>query len=130
MIDGLNGVTMQLVGMALDASQLRQEAIATNIANANSVGYTPLRVSFEDQLAMLKKSLMDTSQDDSSSIALQNIRPKLETMDETGSAANTKVEIDQEIARMTQNVVQYEALLEGLTKKISILQMAINEGKP
>lgn len=126
MINELSGVTTRLIGMALDASQLRQAAIATNIANANSVGYVPLQVSFEDQFALVKQSLLDRNQDAESLAEIKNIAPELKV--ETGVSA--KVQLDQEMAHMVQNVIHYEALLAGLSKRTSILQMAINEGRP
>ena len=42
MTDGIEAVTRSALALALDAASLRQQAIATNIANANAVGYVPL----------------------------------------------------------------------------------------
>ena len=40
-----------IITKALDGLQLRSTATAQNIANANSPGYRPLSVSFEEELA-------------------------------------------------------------------------------
>jgi hypothetical protein len=45
--------TTGLLSMALDAAVLRQQAIAQNIANANTPGYQRISVSFESRLAAL-----------------------------------------------------------------------------
>ena len=49
MTDGIEAVTRSALALALDAASLRQQAIATNIANANVIDYVPQRVSFEAQ---------------------------------------------------------------------------------
>lgn len=130
MFNDVGGITNRLVGMALDASLLRQQAIATNIANANSQGYIPVRVSFEDQLASASNALLDRSHDVASMAELKDIEPRLETAVSNEAGVGPKVQLDQEVARLMQNVIHYEALLAGLSKRTSILQMAINEGRP
>ena len=43
-----------------------------------------------------------------------------------GSAA---VMVDMEMVRLAQNTVQYQALLKGLSTRMSILATAISEGR-
>ena len=47
----LESVTSAALASALDGLSARQRAIANNIANVNTPGYTAERVSFEDALA-------------------------------------------------------------------------------
>ncbi|MFF1572687.1 flagellar basal body rod protein FlgB [Leifsonia sp. NPDC058292] len=47
----LESVTSAALSSALDGLAARQRAIANNIANVNTPGYTAERVSFEDALA-------------------------------------------------------------------------------
>ena len=47
----LASVTSAALASALDGLAARQRAIANNIANVNTPGYTAERVSFEDALA-------------------------------------------------------------------------------
>ncbi|RKR75572.1 flagellar basal body rod protein FlgB [Frondihabitans australicus] len=47
----LESVTSRALESALDGLSMRQKAIANNIANINTPGYTAERVSFEDALA-------------------------------------------------------------------------------
>jgi flagellar basal-body rod protein FlgB len=49
--DVLESVTSAALASALDGLSARQRAIANNIANVNTPGYTAERVSFEDALA-------------------------------------------------------------------------------
>ncbi|HEX7982318.1 MAG TPA: flagellar basal body protein, partial [Duganella sp.] len=49
--------TVGLLSLALDAAGMRQQAIAQNIANANTPGYQRIGVSFESRLAELQQGL-------------------------------------------------------------------------
>ena len=51
MIEDLGGITSKLARLALDASLLRHQVIANNIANADTPGFAAKRVNFEEQLA-------------------------------------------------------------------------------
>jgi flagellar basal-body rod protein FlgB len=51
MLNLLQSATRQSVGFALDGLHTRYEAIATNVANAETPGYKAVDVQFEDALA-------------------------------------------------------------------------------
>lgn len=124
MIEGLEAVTRQALGLALDAAALRQQALASNIANANVQGYAPLRVSFEEQLDEARRSMgMDNAID---AAALSQVRPVLwsEEMPREGGAR-----LDLEVAEMARNAVNYQALIKGMSRHLSILAMAAADGK-
>ena len=57
MTDGIEAVTRSALALALDAAAMRQQAIATNIANANVIDYVPQRVNFEAQLADARRMM-------------------------------------------------------------------------
>lgn len=126
-MSGTEQVTMALVVKALDAASLRHQAIASNLANANSVGYRALRVNFEEQLGFARQILARA--DASLSAAdLTTVRAKLEQAPAPASG-EAAVMIDLEMVRLAQNTLQYQALLKGLNHRISILSAAINEGR-
>jgi flagellar basal-body rod protein FlgB len=120
-------VTMALMVKALDAAALRHQAIAGNIANANSVGYRPLRVNFEEQLGFARQALARGG-DPLTAADLANVRPLLE-QGPLPPAGESAVMIDLEMVKLAQNTVQYQALLKGLNQRMSILATAINERK-
>ena len=128
MIESLGGATSQLVTLALDAALLRHQVIANNIANVNTPGYAAKRVSFEEQLAGL---LTPSGRLNESALNAEN--GSLQSMIDEGHAVvpagGEKVELDQEMIQLTQNVIRYQALLDALSKRGSILKMAINEGR-
>lgn len=121
----LSGPVSQLIASALDASVMRHDAIANNIANINTPGYKPLRVSFEDQLSGLMG--MHVLQDDNALKAhLETIKP---VMYEAAGAKNGTAQLDMEMVNLTKNTLHYHALLKGRQDYGSIIKMAIKEGK-
>lgn len=115
-----------LVMRALDAATLRHAATARNIANASNPNYQPLRVDFEQQLVLARSELLRRDDDAAARRALQNVQPRLET-DALGTAR--KVQLDEEVAKMMQNTVYYQALLTAKGKHSAILRTAIREGR-
>lgn len=96
--------TIQLVSLALDASLMRETAIANNIANSNTKDYQYMVVNFEEQLREGRE--------------LENLRPRFET-------SETQNSIDQQMALNVQNMTQYRALIKGLNHKLSIMKLAL-----
>lgn len=115
-----------LVMRALDAATLRHAATASNIANASNRNYQPLRVDFEQQLVLARSELLRRDDDAAARRALQNVQPRLES-DAFGTAR--KVQLDEEVAKMMQNTVYYQALLTAKGKHSAILRTAIREGR-
>lgn len=124
MLNSVENTTVDLVKLALDAASLRQQALANNIANLNTPGYSPLRVDFESQLAGARAHYFAGNRVSDADLAA--VKPSVEA-DEAGEGS--PVSLDLEIAKVSQNVVHYQALLRGLNKRMAILGMAINEGK-
>ena len=126
MTDGIETVTRSVLALALDAASLRQQAISANIANANTSGYVPQRVSFEDQLVDARRGMAQTGRVDA--FALGDVRPRMESVvDSQGVPA--QVQLDMEAADMARNAVQYQALVKGLSRHFAILSMAAGDGR-
>lgn len=121
MSNPIEAVTTSLMRLALDGAALRHQAIAANIANATTPGYAPVRVSFEGQLQEARDRLQAGE------------APQRVAADAAASVEaepdDTPVAIDLQAAQLAQNVVHYQALLKGWSKRMSILSVAINEGK-
>lgn len=127
MIDGLEAITTKALGLALDAASMRQQAIAANIANANSVGYAPLTVNFEAQLADARRALESQGRLDAASLA--GVQPRLDTLGLDASGRPAKVLLDVEVAELSRNAVQYQTLVKALNRHLALLSDAIGEGK-
>ncbi|QSI29795.1 flagellar basal body protein [Variovorax sp. RKNM96] len=126
MTDGIEAVTRSVLALALDAASMRQQAISTNIANANAVGYVPQRVSFEAQLDDARRSMAQSGRLDA--FALSQVRPRIEPVVD-GAGAPVSVQLDVEAAEMARNAVHYQALVKGLSRHFSILSMAAGDGR-
>ena len=102
--------TIELVKLALDASLMRQIAIANNIANCNSLGYQTIEVNFEQQLNETK---LMTSRED-----LSSIHPFYQSSDQQSP-------IDEQMSLNVQNMTHFRALIKGLNQKFAIMKLAL-----
>ncbi len=98
--------TIDIISLALDAALMRQTAIATNIANANTKGYQTIGVDFELQLQNANETELD------------GIKPAYEY-------SNKPASIDDQIALSVKNATQYRALIKGLNHKLTIMKLAV-----
>jgi flagellar basal-body rod protein FlgB len=129
MIDGIEAITMTSVSLALDAAALRHQTIASNIANANTEGFVPQRVNFDAYVQDARRQLSERGGLDAQSLStLLNTRPRVEPLT-TSAGLPAKVQLDVEVADMAQNAVQYQALIKGLSRQMSILSIAASDGK-
>lgn len=126
MFGNTEAITVEMAKLALDAASLRHQAIAHNIANANSPGFAPARVSFEEQMGAARSALREGAPVEHAMLA--GVRPVL-TRGVAAPDADRTALLDMEVADMAQNTVQYEALLKALGKHMAILGAAVNEGK-
>jgi flagellar basal-body rod protein FlgB len=126
MIEGIESVTTQALSMALDASALRQQVLATNIANVNTIGYIPQRLTFEGQMDEALRAVQTRGSTDTQ--ALNSVQLQLVPMlDVNGQPA--PVQLDAEMAEVARNAVHYQALVKGLSRHFAILSSAVSDGK-
>jgi len=111
----------QLARKLLDAAALRQEAIASNVANAETPGYHRLDVApaFAQQLKT-QMALGNMS-------AASSLQPQLA---EYPSAHSTRpdgnnVEIESELLAMNKNSVEYDYLTQVVSSNLKQLKVAI-----
>lgn len=111
----------QLAAKLLDASVLRSQAIASNIANAETPGYRRLDIApdFASELrarvdAGDMRGAMDVRTRLSEDANARSMRPD----------GNT-VEIDHELLEMNRNMVEHDFLSEMISRNIKQLRLAI-----
>ncbi len=114
--------TYQLARKLLDAAALRHEAIATNVANAETPGFRRLDLS-PDFAAQLK---MQLAAGDLSSRA-GSLQPKLveDTAARSVRPDGNSVEIERELLAMNRNAVEYQYLSEIVSSNLKRLKTAI-----
>lgn len=123
MIDPIfQSVNYQLARKLLDGAALRQEAIASNIANSETPGYRRLELSSDfatqlrscvkaGDLAGLGEAVKPTLVQDPYA---RSVRPD-----------GNSVEIEKELLAMNKNAVEYQFLTEVVSGNIKRLKMAI-----
>jgi flagellar basal-body rod protein FlgB len=115
--------TIEIVRLALNAATMRHAVHAQTIANANAEGFVPARVSFEDQLGLVREQLLRGQ-------PVGAANPLPEPMLEQGIAqVGQKIELDTEVAAMSKNALHYQALLKVLNKHLSFTATAIGGGR-
>jgi flagellar basal-body rod protein FlgB len=112
----------QLARKLLDASVVRQQAIASNIANADTPGYRRLDLApdFATQLrTRLEAGKLSEADSLTPSIiedpAARSIRPD-----------GNSVEMETELLAMNRNSVEYDYLTEIVSRNIKQMKIAIN----
>lgn len=124
-----SGVTSQLVSLALDAALARHAAIATNIANAETPGFQPLAVRFDQLVEQLQGRVTDRSFDASTERTVRTLSESLQADAFVPDPQAARVELDMQMANLSKNTLQYQALLTAQGKLMALDQLAIGEGK-
>jgi flagellar basal-body rod protein FlgB len=104
-------ITSALIVKALDGLSARAVATAENIANANSPGFRPLRVTFEDALAAAARG---------GEGSIRAVQPRT-----VGAPTAEPVRIDLELATASATALRYSALTELLGRQMQIESLAI-----
>jgi flagellar basal-body rod protein FlgB len=112
----------QLARKLLDAAAVRHEAIATNVANAETPGFRRLDIA-PDFAAQLKARLAagDFAQ------TADTITPLI-SEDQTARSVRpdgNSVEIERELLEMNRNAVGYEFLTDVVSSNLKQLRLAI-----
>lgn len=116
----IDPATLQLVNRALDAGALRHQAIAQNIANANVAGARAMRVQFEELLGTVQTEVAAGR-----SFKAEDVPTPLMTT----QGVDHPIALDEEMAALSSNSLQYQALLKAVGKQLSILGVAMQEGR-
>ena len=116
----IDPATLQLVSKSLDASALRHQAIAQNIANASVKGAKPVRVQFEELLGPLRAELEAGHSINADAV------PTARLVTEMG---DHPISLDEEMASLSSNSMQYQALLRAMNRHLGILSVAVQDGR-
>jgi flagellar basal-body rod protein FlgB len=122
----IEAVTTSALSAALDAATRRQAAVAANIANANSVGYTPLKVAFGEQLAEAKAAFEERRRLEPSQV--DAIRGTVEEIME-GPGQPARVHLDGEMTELARNAVEFQTLAQALSRHLGMIALAAADGK-
>ena len=105
------------------------------IANAETPGYTAQSLTFEDQLKStlsannLRPVATQSNHIPLSPVSIEQVTGTVSTKkDTTGIGDENSVDVDQEMVKLSENEILYEAAVTMLNKKLSMLKYAANNG--
>lgn len=129
--------TMKALAASLNFRQMRQELISSNVANADTPGYKAKRLDFEKALARaidvdgeLSMNTTDEKHYDVGSGGFSNLEP--EVYDDPNGVVTedgNTVDREQELARMAENKIMYDAAVQLMNKKLGLLRYAVSAEK-
>ena len=123
--------TMGTLNRSLDVRTARHRVLSSNVANAETPNYAPKDLPFQ--------KILERATENSSAIPLRKTHPQhfpepgiltSEWSAEVESQAGGEgVNIDQEMAKLAENNLMFQAGVQSLVKKIEALKMTISEGR-
>jgi len=145
-VEGLFNNTIKVLAKSVDLRTRNQNLITSNLANAETPGYTPKRLEFEGQLqsAVKKASVRSGATGGSGSVThpahiplkggggeqISQVRGTVvETPAKTPGRDGNSVELENEMSQMMQNQVLFNASVQLLAKKFEGIRSALREGK-
>lgn len=130
---------IQLLQNSLNVAQLRQRVYANNVANVDTPGYKRQDVQFESLLAAQMSQAPDAGLGQTyipiSTPATLNIPAALQVQPEVVQDSSTSydnngnnVDVDAEMAKLAENQIKYNALIQDMQTRFNRLKAAINGG--
>ncbi len=133
---GLFDRTTALLGRVLDLRVRSQEVIASNISNAQTPGYTPVRLEFEGEMQQALKHVpgevaaTHPSHIGGGSAQISQVQGRVVSQQgKSGIGDENGVSLDDEMIAMAENQLLYEAATQMINKKLGMLKYVARDGK-
>jgi flagellar basal-body rod protein FlgB len=139
-VNDIFGTTIDLLGKTMDLRIKNQSLIAGNLANAETPGYAPMELSFEDELkeAVKGRNIRNATPSTTnprhiplrrSAGDIDDIQGRfVDSPARTAGKDGNSVELEKEMGRMAENQVMYNASVQILAMKFNELKTAIKGG--
>ena len=132
----MSSKSMGLAKAALDYRSMRQDMIASNIANADTPNYKPRDVSFENALRTEQNKLFDKTPKLEMAVTDAKHIPLTDTQNSTKATTffrdghmarndGNSVDLDVETTEMSKNSIMYNAMLGAIKKEAMIFRSVI-----
>lgn len=112
--------TSRLLGLMIRAATLRHQVLSQNIANIDTPGYRPVDISFNEELRMASEGAVPPARVVTATMTAET--PGSQRYD--GNA----VDIDRQMAKMAQNALWHNALIQIMNSRMNFLRTAIKGG--
>jgi flagellar basal-body rod protein FlgB len=138
-IEGIFNSTIDLLGKSVDLRAKNQNLISSNIANAETPNFVPKALVFEQELQGALKNRQSGQRASSAPHirhiplrgagtggAVQSVSGKvIETPAKTPGKDGNAVELEEEMGKMAENQIMFNASVQLLSKKFEGLRTAI-----
>ncbi len=132
-IQDLFGPTVRVLEKSLDLRQQRQQVIASNIANAQTPGYIPAKLSFEEglkQAAQGKPGAPGVTHPAHIPLKGGVGGARVERQaDQAGIGDGNGVSLDQEMLDLAENQILFEAGAQMVGQKLGLLKYVAGDGR-
>jgi flagellar basal-body rod protein FlgB len=130
----VNDKTLKALTTALNFREMRQELISSNVANANTPGFKAKKLDFEEALAraldvdgQMQMNVTDGRHHTVGSGGFNNLEPEVyDNPNGVVSENGNTVDVEAEMAKMAENKLMYDALVQLINKKMGIMKYALN----
>ena len=127
---------LAILDKSLDLRAQNQRVIAANVANSETPGYAPAQFEFENELKNAinqSGTNLATTHEKHIPIGGSTINQVTGTLtrtpDNTGIGDENGVSVDQEMIKMSENQLMYEASAQLLKKKLSQIRFVVSDGQ-
>lgn len=123
------------LGSVLDLRSQQHALTASNLANADTPGYTAQYIAFDKVLGEAVDSADSLPMTRTSSLHMPGLsgdvsRPRIETIEAPPwSADGNSVTLERETVRLTENSMMYGAVSRGLSRRMAMLRFAASNGR-
>lgn len=113
--------TSRLLSEMIRAASLRHEVLSRNIANIDTPGYRPMEVSFGEELRLASEA---------GDAAATIVRASVVADPAAGAGRydGNAVDLDRQMAKMAENALWHNVLIQTLNSRMNLLRTAIRGG--
>ncbi|MBN1478098.1 flagellar basal body rod protein FlgB [Candidatus Sumerlaeota bacterium] len=132
MIHDLFGGSLSHMQAALDVRSLRQEVLASNLANSDTPGFRAVDVDFEATMREMVER-MDRA-DAASAASTTPSRSLMDALtlraDDSTSIGNSQnsVDVDQQLSHLEENALMFQVTAQIMARRFQSLRNVIEEG--
>lgn len=137
-MQGIFSSTIDVLGKSIDLRAKNQNLISSNIANAETPNFTPKALNFESELQGALKGNEKRGQMTTNSrhiplkgaaSRIQSVSGKVvETPSKSPGKDGNSVEIENEMSRMVENQIMFNASVQMISKKFEGIKAALKVG--
>ncbi|OHB25678.1 MAG: flagellar basal-body rod protein FlgB [Desulfuromonadaceae bacterium GWC2_58_13] len=133
---GIFDRTVSLLEKTLDLRQQKQDVLASNIANADTPGFAPARLEFEERLRQALKTPLASQAATHAEFfpigngGLEAVQGKVVRMPAQSAIGDRNgVDLEQEMTELAENQILYETATQLISKKLGLLKYVAQDGR-